>query len=476
MRTRPGMTTGDSRDGFRCQRSCRGAERALARETGPRRTWVPEQMFRSAAPGRCVRQHRRFHARSRRRRQNADDPLGGLELREVPDPVVPDGWAKVAVRSSALNMHDVWTLRGVGHPADRIPMILGCDAAGVDENGNEVIVYPVIADADGGMGDETLDPNARPAVRAARRRVRRVPRGAPPQPDPQAGLVVVRRGRVPARRLDHRVPDAVHPGADQGRRPRAGAGRRGWRRHGRDQPGRGCRAKVYAASRSADKRATAIELGAHAAVEAGARLPERSTSSSRRSARPRGRTRCVRCDRAARSSSRARRPAPTRPPTSPGSSTCSSASSLDRMYARRTGVDAADDGGHRSAAEDRSRHPAAGHPRGFQAMIDGDVNGKVVGEGFVSIWFGEPSVELVNRKGADTLNRNLGIELTGSPTIRSKAACRSTNGPSSPPESCTAGRRSRSPRPSRAGRRSSRWIAAGSTASAWRSTPTTCVR
>ncbi len=33
--------------------------------------------------------------------QNADDPLGGLELREVPDPVVPDGWAKVAVRSSA---------------------------------------------------------------------------------------------------------------------------------------------------------------------------------------------------------------------------------------------------------------------------------------------------------------------------------------------------------------------------------------
>lgn len=30
----------------------------------------------------------------------------------------------------------------------------------------------------------------------------------------------------------------------------------------------------------------------------------------------------------------------------------------------------------------------------------------------MSIWFGEPSVEVVNSKGVDTLNRNLGIELT----------------------------------------------------------------
>ena len=36
-------------------------------------------------------------------------------------------------------------------------MILGCDAAGVDEDGNEVIVHAVIGDPDF-RGDETLDP------------------------------------------------------------------------------------------------------------------------------------------------------------------------------------------------------------------------------------------------------------------------------------------------------------------------------
>ena len=36
-------------------------------------------------------------------------------------------------------------------------MILGCDAAGVDADGNEVIVHAVIADP-GWRGDETLDP------------------------------------------------------------------------------------------------------------------------------------------------------------------------------------------------------------------------------------------------------------------------------------------------------------------------------
>ena len=91
--------------------------------------------------------------------QNPSDPLAGLKLREVPLPVPAPGWSLVQVMASSLNMHDVWTLRGVGHPAERLPIILGCDAAGYDAEGNEVIVYPVIADPDAGMGDETLDPN-----------------------------------------------------------------------------------------------------------------------------------------------------------------------------------------------------------------------------------------------------------------------------------------------------------------------------
>lgn len=32
----------------------------------------------------------------------------------------------------------------VGLPAERLPMILGCDAAGTDEHGNEVVVFPVV--------------------------------------------------------------------------------------------------------------------------------------------------------------------------------------------------------------------------------------------------------------------------------------------------------------------------------------------
>ncbi|ADP82096.1 zinc-binding dehydrogenase [Pseudofrankia inefficax] len=91
--------------------------------------------------------------------QSDTDPLSGLVLREVPKPSPRPGWSTVRVVASSLNMHDLWTLRGVGHPPERIPIILGCDAAGYDEAGNEVIIHPVIADPDAGHGDETLDPN-----------------------------------------------------------------------------------------------------------------------------------------------------------------------------------------------------------------------------------------------------------------------------------------------------------------------------
>ncbi|HEY7223238.1 MAG TPA: zinc-binding dehydrogenase [Micromonosporaceae bacterium] len=78
---------------------------------------------------------------------NADDPLAGLVVGELPDPARPaDDWVTVRVRASALNHHDLWSLRGVGLPADRLPMILGCDAAGVDDAGTEVVVYPVLTD------------------------------------------------------------------------------------------------------------------------------------------------------------------------------------------------------------------------------------------------------------------------------------------------------------------------------------------
>ena len=83
-----------------------------------------------------------------------DDPLAGLTLGEHPDPSPPDGWELVTVRAASLNHHDLWTLQGVGISEDRLPIVLGCDAAGTDADGREVVVHSVIATPDG--GDETL--------------------------------------------------------------------------------------------------------------------------------------------------------------------------------------------------------------------------------------------------------------------------------------------------------------------------------
>jgi NADPH:quinone reductase-like Zn-dependent oxidoreductase len=83
-----------------------------------------------------------------------DDPLAALVLGEHPDPSPPPGWEVVEVRAAGLNHHDVWTLRGVGIDPDRMPIVLGCDAAGVTADGREVVVHAVIADPDG--EDETL--------------------------------------------------------------------------------------------------------------------------------------------------------------------------------------------------------------------------------------------------------------------------------------------------------------------------------
>ncbi len=89
--------------------------------------------------------------------QSATDPLSGLVIGERPDPVARPGWTTVTLRAAGLNHHDIWSLKGVGLPADRLPMILGCDGAGVDEAGREVIVHAVVSSPEW-LGDETLDP------------------------------------------------------------------------------------------------------------------------------------------------------------------------------------------------------------------------------------------------------------------------------------------------------------------------------
>ncbi|MFN7151455.1 MAG: zinc-binding dehydrogenase [Microthrixaceae bacterium] len=90
--------------------------------------------------------------------QSSKDPLSGLEVGDRPAPDDRDGWVRVHVRAAALNHHDLWSLKGVGLAEDRLPMILGCDAAGVLDDGTEVVVHAVIGDPAAGGGDETLDP------------------------------------------------------------------------------------------------------------------------------------------------------------------------------------------------------------------------------------------------------------------------------------------------------------------------------
>ncbi|WP_159618165.1 zinc-binding dehydrogenase [Arthrobacter zhaoguopingii] len=86
-----------------------------------------------------------------------DNPLGALRVGEFEPPAPPDGFRRVRVVASALNRHDLFSLQGVGLPDERLPMVLGCDAAGVDDDGRSVIVHSVLS-SPGWEGDETLDP------------------------------------------------------------------------------------------------------------------------------------------------------------------------------------------------------------------------------------------------------------------------------------------------------------------------------
>src|ERR1700726_1050711 len=71
-------------------------------------------------------------ASSLRGGENSKEKTGGGPPRPVPRP----GWALVRVRATALNHHDLWTLRGVSASPIVPPQILGCDAAGgVEEDG-----------------------------------------------------------------------------------------------------------------------------------------------------------------------------------------------------------------------------------------------------------------------------------------------------------------------------------------------------
>jgi len=88
---------------------------------------------------------------------NFDDPLSALMVGEMPEPWADEDSVKVTVQAASLNRHDLWTLRGVTqHPPLPLPMILGCDGAGLLDDGSPVIIYPGIGFPDW-HAEETLD-------------------------------------------------------------------------------------------------------------------------------------------------------------------------------------------------------------------------------------------------------------------------------------------------------------------------------
>jgi NADPH:quinone reductase-like Zn-dependent oxidoreductase len=87
---------------------------------------------------------------------NLENPFEGFSICDHPDPVIPEGWVRVAVKAAAVNHHDVWTLRGVATAPENLPIVLGSDAAGTLDDGTAVIVHAVLGDSS--KGDETLDP------------------------------------------------------------------------------------------------------------------------------------------------------------------------------------------------------------------------------------------------------------------------------------------------------------------------------
>jgi NADPH:quinone reductase-like Zn-dependent oxidoreductase len=207
-------------------------------------------------------------------RQSTDDPLSALEVGERPSPESPDGWARVRLRAASLNHHDLWSLRGVGLPADRLPMVLGCDGAGVDEDGNEVVVHAVVPSPDW-SGDETEDPR--------RSLLSEVHQGTFADE-----VVVPRRNLVPKPESLSFEEAACLPTAwltayrmlftKSGVQPGGtvlvqGAG--GGVATALIALGAAAGYRVWATSRDSEKRARALDLGAQQVFEPGARLPER---------------------------------------------------------------------------------------------------------------------------------------------------------------------------------------------------------
>src|SRR6185312_12220344 len=171
-----------------------------------------------------------------------------------PEPELPDdGWTTVQVKAASLNHHDLFSLRGVGLPQERMPMVLGCDAA----------------------GHETLDPKRSLLSEVHQgtlaERVAVPKRNLLPKP---AELSFAEAACLPTAWLTaYRmlfVKSGLRPGSTV-----LVQGASGGVATALIQLGKAAGYRIWVTGRSEEKRQAALALGADQAFESGARLPER---------------------------------------------------------------------------------------------------------------------------------------------------------------------------------------------------------
>lgn len=205
---------------------------------------------------------------------NPEAPLESLVVGERPEPEVPTGWVTVDVTAASLNMHDLWTLRGLGLKPEQFPMILGCDGAGTLPDGTEVVLHSVIANP-GWIGDETLDPNRTMLTERYQGsfadRVVVPARNAVPKP---VGLTPVQAATMGTAWLTAYRMLFVKSGLRPGQTMLV-QGASGGVATALIQLGRAAGMQVWVTGRTEEKRGLAEKLGAHATFASGERLPSR---------------------------------------------------------------------------------------------------------------------------------------------------------------------------------------------------------
>ncbi|MDF2847978.1 MAG: zinc-binding dehydrogenase [Oerskovia sp.] len=200
------------------------------------------------------------------------DPLAGLTVGDRPAPEPRENWSVVDVRAASLNHHDLWSLRGVGLRAEQLPMILGTDAAGIAPDGTEVVVHGVVgADGHGvGPAESRTLLSEKYAGTLAEQVVVPTKNLIPKPPE----LTFVEAACLPTAWLTaYRMLFSVAGLAPGDRVLVQGAG--GGVASAATRLASAAGVEVFVTSRSSAKRARALQNGASAVLEPGARLPAR---------------------------------------------------------------------------------------------------------------------------------------------------------------------------------------------------------